>query len=146
MGSMWVVDSPSPASSGPGTPATTPSVLVPPSPYVPPGTAGVPGPQFFQPTYAPSAPHPIQHAAPSVSASALPGASMSGHLTGVVSLTDVLNLFAKASGLNPVAPGEMRKHRRRSSSSSMRRSEESGRSESLAEIVGPGNAVAGRRN
>jgi hypothetical protein len=41
---------------------------------------------------------------------------MSGRLCGVASLTDVLNRFAKASGLNPLDPGEERRLRRRSSS------------------------------
>lgn len=45
---------------------------------------------------------------------------MSGRLSGVVSLTDVLNLFARASGLSPTDPEELRKRRRRSSSSSSR--------------------------
>lgn len=50
---------------------------------------------------------------------------MSGRLTGVVSLTDILNLFAKASGLSPHDPNETRRQRRRSSSASFRRSMDS---------------------
>lgn len=57
--------------------------------------------------------------APSIPASALPGARLSGRLLGVVSLTDILNLQARASGLSPADPAESRNHRRRSSSSSM---------------------------
>ena len=57
---------------------------------------------------------------------------MSGRLSGVVSLTDVLNLFALASGLHPTDPNDMRRQRRRSSSSSMvRGSLDSARSSSL---------------
>ncbi|KUI71873.1 Protein SDS23 [Cytospora mali] len=54
----------------------------------------------------------------SVPAAAMPGAHLSGRLTGVISLTDILNLFAKSSGLNPTDPGEQRARRRRSSSQS----------------------------
>ncbi|KZF18876.1 hypothetical protein L228DRAFT_251740 [Xylona heveae TC161] len=106
---MWVVDAPSPASSGPPTPAFQPAVLVPPS--------GVS--------------LPTSSTAPSVSAAAMPGARMSGRLSGVVSITDILNLYARASGLNPNDPNETRKSRRRSSSSSMRVSLDSGRSASI---------------
>lgn len=42
---------------------------------------------------------------------------MSGRLSGVVSLTDILNLFARASGLHPTNPEEARRQRRGSSSS-----------------------------
>lgn len=66
---------------------------------------------------------------PSIPASALPGARLSGRLVGVVSLTDILNLQARASGLSPADPAESRSRRRRSSSSSVsvRRSGEIGR-------------------
>ena len=43
---------------------------------------------------------------------------MSGRLSGVVSLTDILNLFARATGLHPTDPEEARRKRRGSSSSS----------------------------
>ena len=43
---------------------------------------------------------------------------MSGRLSGVVSLTDILNLFARASGLQPSDPEEARRARRGSSASS----------------------------
>ena len=48
----------------------------------------------------------------------MPGQHMSGRLSGVISLTDILNLFAKASGLHPTDPEEARRRRRGSSSSS----------------------------
>ena len=48
----------------------------------------------------------------------MPGQHMSGRLSGVVSLTDILNLFARASGLHPTDPEEARRKRRGSSSSS----------------------------
>jgi hypothetical protein len=52
-----------------------------------------------------------------VSAASLPGARISGRLVGVVSLTDVLILFARAGGLlDVVDPAELRMRRRRSSS------------------------------
>lgn len=67
--------------------------------------------------------------ASSMPASALPGARLSGRLVGVVSLTDILNLHARASGLSPADPAEHRRRRRSSSSSSMsvRPSVEAGR-------------------
>jgi hypothetical protein len=121
---MWVVDTPSPASSGPPTPAATPAILVPPSPMTPLPSASMSA----------TTTTPMRHdstAAPAISASAIAGVSLSGRLSGVISLTDILNLFAKASGLNPHDPAEARQARRRSSSSSMRRSVDSSRSESM---------------
>ncbi|MCJ1393419.1 cell separation during budding [Xylographa bjoerkii] len=115
---MWVVDSPSPSSSGPPTPS-------------------IPSAVSHNPLHAASTPQATPSfisvsASPSVSASSLPGASMSGRLSGVVSLTDVLNLFARASGLNPNDPAETRRRRRRSSSSSLvRGSLDSARSSSV---------------
>lgn len=61
---------------------------------------------------------PLSSSAPTVSASAAPGVHFSGRLSGVVSLTDVLNLFARASGLQPSDPEEARRARRGSSASS----------------------------
>ncbi|MCJ1382388.1 cell separation during budding [Xylographa soralifera] len=115
---MWIVDSPSPSSSGPPTPSIPSAVL-----HNPLHVASTPQatPSFISAS-----------ASPSVSASSLPGASMSGRLSGVVSLTDILNLFARASGLNPNDPAETRRHRRRSSSSSLvRGSLDSARSSSV---------------
>ena len=130
---MWVVEMPSPASSGPPTPASTPAVLVPPSPITPlptttstPGALVTPSPPPLLPPYTTTV-----TPAPAISAVAIPGASMSGRLSGVVSLTDILNLFARASGLSPHDPAETRRARRRSSSSSVRRSLDSARSESV---------------
>lgn len=60
----------------------------------------------------------------SVPAAAMAGALLSGKLIGVVSLTDVLNAFAKSTGLHPSEPWEQRARRRRSSSSSVRHSVE----------------------
>lgn len=92
---MWVVESASPSPSAPATPllsAQTSSTAAPPSPA--PAVA--------------------------VPASAMAGSRLSGKLTGVISLTDVLNIFAKTTGLKPGDPSEQRARRRRSSSSSMR--------------------------
>lgn len=69
---------------------------------------------------------PLFSPSSSVPAVALPGAHLSGRLTGVISLTDILNLFARSSGLSPMDPGEQRARRRRSSSSSIRPSLDGG--------------------
>jgi len=109
---MWMVDSvPSPASSVPPSPALKPSGSVAPPPTMH---------QLSAPTQGP----PYTPATPSVavSSSTLPGSIMSGRLSGVISLTDVLNLYARASGLKPDDPEEMRRRRRTSSSSSVRSS------------------------
>lgn len=98
---MWIVESASPSPSAPATP------LIGPQSYVmgaPPATA------------APLSPGPTL----TVSASALAGTRLSGKLSGVISLTDILNIFAKFTGLHPTDPGEQRARRRRSSSSSVR--------------------------
>ena len=120
--SMWIVESPSPSTSTPSTPSfapTIPTIHTPSSPL-----------PHFSPLNTSTSPIAPSN---SVSASALPGAHMSGRLSGVVSLTDILNLFARASGLNPHDPGETRRHRRRSSSSSfVRGSMDSARSSSLS--------------
>lgn len=137
---MWVVDTPSPASSGPSTPAIQPTVLVPPSPITPlPVSLSGPTPVN---TTAPTHLAGTGAVAPAISASAIPGASLSGRLSGVISLTDILNVFARASGLHPHDPDEARRARRRSSSSSMRASMDSSRSESISGIAG----TSGRRS
>lgn len=102
---MWVVESVSPASSIPPTPSFGPS-----------GSA--------------ASVHDLSTSVTggSVPASALAGARLSGKLTGVVSLTDILNIFARSTGLRPSDPGEQRARRRRSSSSSMRPLDVHGRS------------------
>lgn len=115
---MWLVDEHSP---GPATPQLSAASSIPPSP-VQAGQAAAPtnGPPYT----------PTSGAA--VPASSLPGQHMSGRLSGVVSLTDVLNLFARASGLSPQDPDDARRRRRRgSSSSSMRVSLDSARSSSV---------------
>lgn len=146
----------SPSSSGPPTPShssahiplATPSStavnsstsgISPPASPLPPASTTVqpPTPSHATP-HLPTPPHLYGNAgspagatpplAPSVPASALPGARLSGRLVGVVSLTDILNLHARASGLSPADPAEFRRRRRSSSSSmSVRRSGEIGR-------------------
>jgi hypothetical protein len=106
---MWVVDPACPSPPGPSTTASTPSAVL------------VPGNNLGGQYAAPSA------ALGSISAASLPGSHLSGCLSGVVSLTDILNLFAKSSGLHPSDPSEQRARRRRSSSSSVRPSLESSR-------------------
>ncbi|KAF2433671.1 hypothetical protein EJ08DRAFT_563399, partial [Tothia fuscella] len=142
---MWIVQPPSPMSSGPPTPAITPSIANPPSHPLPPVSTITTPNSTTTNTSVPSGPPytttPSSVPQSSISASHIPGGPISGRLSGVVSLTDVLNLFAKASGLNPHDPNEQREMRRRSSSASARRSVESSRSES----VGGGSSVAGSR-
>lgn len=113
---MWIVDAPSPSSSVPQTPAVAHPPTTPSSPTL---------------------------AAPAPSAAGLPGQHMSGRLSGVISLTDVLNLFAKAGGLSPADPAEARRQRRRSSSSSLRASMDSARGSGLD--LARSGSVSGRR-
>ncbi|KAK3301537.1 uncharacterized protein B0H64DRAFT_414963 [Chaetomium fimeti] len=125
---MWVVESASPSPSAPATPLLQPSqpagplAADSPSPsnnvVIPPSPANAP---------TPPSPLPNQTFATTVIPSGLPGARLSGRLTGVVSMTDILNLFAKSSGLRPLDPAEQRARRRRSSSSSVRPSLDSAR-------------------
>lgn len=98
---MWVVDADAKSPSQPATPLVSQA-----SSSMPSSSSG--GPQGS----------PVPSAA--VPASAMAGAGMSGKLMGVISLTDILNMFAKYTGLHPADPGEQRARRRRSSSSSMR--------------------------
>jgi CBS domain-containing protein len=122
---MWVVESASPSPSAPATPLLQPSHPTGPPPPSgtgvgsPPPTSTVIIPPPANAT-APQSPLPNQSFTTTVIPSGLPGASLSGRLTGVVSLTDILNLFAKSSGLRPSDPSEQRARRRRSSSSSVR--------------------------
>lgn len=155
---LWVTDPVSPASSGPPTPShssvhiplSSSTVHPPAAPHTPssPTQSPLPAPTA-QPSHhisphlaAPVAPYPAS-TAPSISSgvpippslshsipsSALDGARLSGRLVGVISLTDILNLHARATGLNPNDPAESRSRRRRSSSSSqnVRRSGDIGR-------------------
>ncbi|KAI1165306.1 hypothetical protein F5B18DRAFT_611454 [Nemania serpens] len=108
---MWVVESASPSHSAPTTPSIPPAVF-----------ASNSAPTSSQPAAA--GPH---HPSPSIPASAFPGSHLSGRLTGVVTLTDILNLFAISTGLHPTDPSEQRARRRRSSSSSIRPSMDSSR-------------------
>ena len=128
---MWITDPVSPLSSGPPTPSSHPATLVPMSSHSSSLSAGSGQSHLVPPLFtsgdahrfseaSPNAPS-ITPAGPSVSASSLPGARISGRLVGVVSLTDVLILFAKASGLSVMDPIDIRKGRRRSSSSSVHR-------------------------
>ncbi|KAK3486537.1 uncharacterized protein B0T23DRAFT_325308 [Neurospora hispaniola] len=136
---MWVVESASPSPSAPATPLLQASNLPPLStlspPVASPGRAGSPAPGSAAVVVPPpgaittSTPQSPSAQGPftSVPASALPGAGLSGRLTGVVSLTDILNLFAKTSGLRPLDPSEQRARRRRSSSCSVRPTLDTGR-------------------
>ncbi|KAJ5172114.1 hypothetical protein N7492_004707 [Penicillium capsulatum] len=111
--------------------------LPPASPLPPPANTSAPSSQQSVPHHPtpsqPAGPFPSSGVtpptlAPSIPASALPGARLSGRLVGVVSLTDILNLHARATGLSPADPAESRRRRRSSSSSvSVRRSGEIGR-------------------
>ncbi|KAK1091864.1 cell separation during budding [Friedmanniomyces endolithicus] len=108
---MWIVE------DGP-----SPSASVPPSPSVHAHPAFGTSPSSHNDNVSTPSPHPVMAPsttiiAPSTSIPAA-GAHTSGRLSGVVSLTDVLNLFARASGLSPGNPEELRLRRRRGSSSS----------------------------
>jgi len=113
---MWIVETPSPASSAPPTPTLPPSSIIAPTQVSssPSHGSGIPSFQASGPT--------------SMSSGIMPGGRLSGRLTGVVSLSDILNIFARGAGLAPVDPSEARKQRRRSSSSSMRTSFDQSRS------------------
>lgn len=139
---MWVVESASPSPSGPSTPLLTPSL---PNSSSSAGLASATAtstgqgtgispcstPTVLVPTSgglsAPQSPLATSQSFSSPPAAAMPGAHVSGRLTGVVSLTDILNLFAKSSGLHPADPDAQRARRRRSSSSSVRPSLDSAR-------------------
>ncbi|KAL1961214.1 hypothetical protein VTO42DRAFT_3160 [Malbranchea cinnamomea] len=87
-----------------------------PTPAPPSAQPHLPTPPGAQP-YGPNVyPQPFSTAVP---ASSLPGSRLSGRLVGVVSLTDILYAYARASGLNPADPTTFRSQRRRSSSSSL---------------------------
>ncbi len=120
---MWIVEGENPSQGNtPSIPQiSNPSVFTAPSPPVAVGGASP----------------PINPAFPSISAAAFPGARISGKLTGVVSLTDVLNLFARQSGMVTQDPSEERQYRRRSvsvsstNSRSARASMDGGRGSSI---------------
>ncbi|RMZ85888.1 hypothetical protein DV737_g350, partial [Chaetothyriales sp. CBS 132003] len=129
---LWVTEPISPSSSGPPTPSVSSATLISPPPLGSSLSAGsgqhhiVPPPIIVADAASVAdtlAKSPFAAAAaPSLSASALPGQRISGKLVGVVSLTDILILFARARGLHAADPSEVRMRRRRSSSSSLRRS------------------------
>ena len=150
---MWVTEPISPSSSGPPTPSMHPATLVPTSSHSSSLSAASGHNHIIPPSppstnsntaAAPSVSTPfVAPIGPSISASALPGARISGRLVGVVSLTDILNLFAKASGLHTLDPQEIRKGRRRSSSSSLRPSVDLGpRRRTSGDQAGGGAAVS----
>lgn len=96
---MWLVEDASPATSMPSTPLATNTAL----------------------TFPHTVPHTTPHTAPGPPASPkmqLAGAvtGVSGRLSGVVSLTDIINLFARRTGLDPDDPDMQRRRRRRTSS------------------------------
>lgn len=66
----------------------------------------------------PPPPPLLQHVSPTPPLGTAPPSLMLGRLQGVVSLTDILNLFARLEGLKASSPNEARLNRRRSSSSS----------------------------
>ncbi|EPS43436.1 hypothetical protein H072_2575 [Dactylellina haptotyla CBS 200.50] len=108
---MWLVDAPSEGNSAPSTPTIPPTTAIPP------------------PSLAAASPLAASFpAAASLSVASVPGARLSGRLIGVVSLTDILNMIGRSSGLTTLDPGEARRQRRRSSSSSVRASIDLGRS------------------
>jgi CBS domain-containing protein len=129
---LWVTEPMSPSSSGPPTPSLSSATLVPTSSHSSSLSAGSGQHHVVPPSSASADPGNIADASPktpfvtpsgpSVSASSLPGMRISGRLVGVVSLTDVLILFAKAGGLSVADPADIRMRRRRSSSSSQRQS------------------------
>ena len=109
---MWMVEAPSPRSSVPASPSLKPASTS----SLPPLALGQSNSHHTTPPYTPTTP------GLSLPGSVSPGALLSGHLTGVISLTDVLNLYARASGLSPSDPEETRRRRRTSSTSSVRSS------------------------
>lgn len=136
---MWVVESASPSPSAPATPLLTPSLPhsntslgstpvtgLTPGSEISPRTSTILIPSAGTGSGPQASPLPGQGFS-SVPAASFPGAHVSGRLTGVVSLSDILNLFARSTGLHPSDPGEQRARRRRSSSSSVRPSLDSAR-------------------
>lgn len=116
---MWIVDTPTPSSTPSSAPPTPAPGSTSHASHVSIAHPSVSHPPHISTTL-PQANPPFQplSVTPSVSASAMPGQHMSGRLSGVISLTDILNLFARASGLHPTDPEEARRKRRGSSSSS----------------------------
>ncbi|GIZ38303.1 hypothetical protein CKM354_000172300 [Cercospora kikuchii] len=124
---LWMVDAPSPSTSVPPSPAMK-QAFPPSSPHnngIEHNTPITTPVRSGSIDVTPGPPYTSTNPAVSIGAAQLPGASMSGRLSGVVSLTDILNLFARASGLSPGDPEETRRRRRQSSSSSVRPSMDS---------------------
>nr|OQO21927.1 hypothetical protein B0A51_13027 [Rachicladosporium sp. CCFEE 5018] len=121
---MWIVEAPSPATSVPPSPSVH-SVAMPPFSLQHNNNSSGGLSERSGSSHSLTGP-PYTNTAPGVSVTAaqMQGQNMSGRLSGVVSLTDVLNLFARASGLSPRDPEEERQRRRRSSSASLRPSME----------------------
>ena len=129
---LWITEPVSPSSSGPPTPSLNTATLAPVSSHSSSISAGsgshyiVPPPMTSENPDGIADPSPktpfVAPLGPSISASSLPGQRLSGHLVGVISLTDILITFAKAGGLQVTDPSEIRMRRRRSSSSSVRQS------------------------
>ncbi|KAH0835363.1 hypothetical protein Z517_11540 [Fonsecaea pedrosoi CBS 271.37] len=160
---MWITEPVSPSSSGPPTPLMHSATLAPTSSHssnlslnsggshhiTPPVAVPTPSSDPFSTSVGAvvdSSPKPpfISPTGPSISASSLPGARISGRLVGVVSLTDILILFARAGGVADVAdPNEIRMRRRRSSSSSVRRSFDLGQRPSVGSNGGSGLRPSG---
>jgi CBS domain-containing protein len=129
---LWVTEPMSPSSSGPPTPSLASATMAPVSSHSSSISAGS-GQHHITPPHSASAdPGNVADASPktpfvaptgpSVSASSLPGLRISGRLVGVISLTDILILYAKVGGLQVADPNDIRMRRRRSSSSSQRKS------------------------
>ena len=127
---LWVTEPISPSSSGPPTPSLHTATMVPMSSHSSSLSAGSGQHHIIPPPSLTADPGNVADASPktpfiapsgpAISASALPGARISGHVVGVISLTDILILFARAGGLDAADPNEIRARRRRSSSSSTR--------------------------
>lgn len=96
---MWLVEDSSPASSMPSTPL--------------PSTTSNPLAHAHSNVTGPPASPKIQLIG---SGTAMSGSRNSGRLIGIISLTDILNLFAKQTGLDPDDPDMYRQSRRRTSS------------------------------
>ena len=129
---LWITEPMSPMSSGPPTPSLSSATMAPVSSHSSSISAGS-GQHYINPPSSASAEYGniadaspktpfVAPSGPSISASSLPGMRISGRLVGVVSLTDILILFAKAGGLSVADPADIRMRRRRSSSSSQRQS------------------------
>jgi CBS domain-containing protein len=123
---LWVTDPVSPVSSGPPTPSLSSATMVPVSShsssssgYISLPTTSASDPQVSSTTSESPKPPLVTPTGPSVSASSLPGTRISGRLVGVLSLTDILILFARAGGMQVADPGEIRMRRRRDSSGSV---------------------------